>query len=80
MTEPPWWPLTRCCRLPGAVPGTEGDRRPRDPQLMAMTWRGRGLSGRRAHTPASRSRRFFPSGGEAGVAAGAPPLPVCCLK
>lgn len=48
MMEPPWWPLTRCCRLPGAVPGTEGDRRPRDPQLMAMTWRGRGLSGRRA--------------------------------
>lgn len=45
MMEPPWWPLTRCCRLPGAVPGTEGDRRPRDPQLMAMTWRGRGLSG-----------------------------------
>lgn len=58
MTEPPWWPLTRCCRLPGAVPGTEGDRRPRDPQLMAMTWRGRGLSGRRARTPASRSRRL----------------------
>lgn len=52
MMEPPWWPLTRCCRLPGAVPGTEGDRRPRDPQLMAMTWRGRGLSGRRARTPA----------------------------
>lgn len=57
MMEPPWWPLTRCCRLPGAVPGTEGDRRPRDPQLMAMTWRGRGLSGRRARTPASQIGR-----------------------
>lgn len=31
MTEPPRWPWTRCRRLPGAVPGAQGDRRPRGP-------------------------------------------------
>ena len=31
MTEPPRWPWTRRCRSPGAVPGAEGDRRPRGP-------------------------------------------------
>lgn len=53
---------------------------PADPRLTAVTGRGRGLSGSWAYTRAWRSRSCFPNGGEAGAAAGAPPLPVCCLK